>query len=50
MEERFDAKLKAADKNGDGALTKDEVQAGMPRLAKNFDQIDANHDGKVTED
>lgn len=50
MAQRFDAKFKAADKNGDGALTKDEVQAGMPRLAKNFDKIDANHDGKITED
>ena len=50
MAQRFDAKFKAADKDGDGALTKEEAQAGMPRLAKNFDQIDANHDGKVTED
>ena len=50
MAERFDAKFKAADKDGDGALTKEEAQAGMPRLAKNFDQVDANHDGKVTED
>ena len=50
MAERFDAKFKAADKDGDGALTKDEAQAGLPHLAKHFDQIDANHDGKVTED
>ncbi|WP_426395620.1 EF-hand domain-containing protein [Ralstonia sp. R-29] len=50
MAERFDAKFKAADKDGDGALTKEEAQAGMPHLAKKFDQIDANHDGKVTED
>ena len=50
MAQRFDAKFKAADKDGDGALTKEEAQAGMPHLAKNFDQIDANHDGKITED
>jgi len=50
MAQRLDAKFKSADKNGDGALTKDEAQAGMPRLAKHFDQIDANHDGKITED
>lgn len=50
MAQRFDAKFKAADKDNDGSLTKDEAQAGMPRLAKNFDQIDANHDGKVTPD
>ena len=50
MAQRFDAKFKAADKDNDGSLTKDEAQAGMPRLAKNFDQIDANHDGKITQD
>lgn len=50
MQARLDAKFKAADKNGDGALTKEEMQAGLPKLAKHFDEIDANHDGKVTED
>ena len=50
MAQRFDAKFKAADKDSDGALTKEEAQAGLPHLAKNFDQIDANHDGKITED
>ena len=50
MAQRFDAKFKAADKDNDGSLTKDEAQAGMPRLAKNFDQIDANHDGEITQD
>lgn len=45
----FDAKFKAADKNGDGALTKQEAETGkMGMIAKRFDQIDANHDGKVT--
>ncbi|MHA6894370.1 EF-hand domain-containing protein [Ralstonia pseudosolanacearum] len=50
MQARLDAKFKAADKNGDGALTREEMQAGLPKLAKHFDEIDANHDGKVTED
>ncbi|AQW29745.1 EF-hand domain-containing protein [Ralstonia syzygii subsp. celebesensis] len=50
MQARLDAKFKAADKNGDGALTQEEMQAGLPKLAKHFDEIDANHDGKVTED
>lgn len=50
MQARLNAKFKAADKNGDGALTREEMQAGLPKLAKHFDEIDANHDGKVTED
>jgi Ca2+-binding EF-hand superfamily protein len=50
MEARFDAKFKAADKDNDGTLTKDEMQAAMPKLAKHFDEIDVNHDAKVTED
>lgn len=47
--EKFEAKFKAADKNGDGALSKEEAQAAhMPYIAKNFDAIDADKDGKVT--
>lgn len=49
MKAKFDADFKAADKNGDGALTKQEAQAGMPRLARHFDQLDTNHDGKLTQ-
>lgn len=50
MRQRFDAGFKAADKDGDGALTKQEAQAGMPPLARNFDRLDANKDGKLTQD
>ena len=32
LEKRF----KEADKDGDGKLTLDEAEAGMPRVAKNF--------------
>jgi hypothetical protein len=46
LEERF----KAADKDGDGKLTKDEAEAGMPRVAKHFDEIDKDHKGYVTLD
>lgn len=35
---------KKLDANGDGRLSRDEV-AGHPRLAKDFDAIDANKDG-----
>ena len=39
--------VKQWDKNGDGAVSKDEwVAAGRP--AERFDIVDANKDGKVT--
>ncbi len=39
--------IKSWDKNGDGAVSKDEwIAAGRP--AERFDAVDANHDGKVT--
>lgn len=40
----------AADKNGDGQLTREEANAGMPRIAKNFDKIDADRKGYITLD
>ncbi len=45
------AKLKAADTNGDGMISRDEANAAsasLPHLAKNFDRIDANKDGYIT--
>ena len=45
----FMERLKAADTNGDGMLSKSEA-AALPRLARHFDAIDANHDGQVTFD
>ena len=45
---RVEARFKRADANGDGRLSRDEAQKGMPRLTRHFDQIDANHDGVVT--
>ncbi len=44
-------KWKAADKDGDGALSRAEVEAGnMPMLARDFDKLDKNKDGKLTPD
>ena len=46
---RLDSAFKAADKDNDGTLDKEEAKA-MPRVAKNFDAIDADHDGTVSMD
>lgn len=40
-------RLKAADTNGDGMISKEEAKA-LPRILKDFDAIDANHDGQIT--
>ena len=40
-------RFKAADKNGDGMLDKEEAKS-MPKVAKNFDGIDADKNGTVT--
>jgi hypothetical protein len=44
MQKRF----AAADKNGDGRLTKEEAQAGMPMVFKHFDEIDKAHTGTIS--
>jgi EF hand len=40
-------RMKAADTNGDGQISRAEAQA-LPQLAKNFDAIDTNKDGQVS--
>lgn len=48
---RFEEHFKAADKDGDGALTKAEAAtAPIPGIVKHFDHVDANKDGKLTQD
>jgi Ca2+-binding EF-hand superfamily protein len=44
LEQRF----RAADKNNDGVLTEAEAKAGMPRLSKNFDRIDADQSRTIS--
>lgn len=46
---KFSEKFKAADANHDGKLTREEAQAGMPEVYKQFDKIDAKKKGEVTE-
>lgn len=47
-DEQIDERFAAADTNHDGQLTLAEAQAGMPRVAANFDKIDADKSGTVT--
>lgn len=44
---RMEAHFKAADKDNDGSLTREEAKS-MPRVTKNFDAIDADKSGTVT--
>lgn len=41
-------RLKAADQNGDGLISRNEAQAYMPGLATRFDAVDTNKDGNLT--
>ncbi len=55
MHDKMRAKMqdlwKAADKDGDGALSRAEADnADMPMLSRHFDRIDKNKDGKLTQD
>jgi Ca2+-binding EF-hand superfamily protein len=42
-------RLKAADTNGDGMISRAEA-AALPRIAERFDEIDTNRDGQLTMD
>ncbi|GAA5011038.1 EF-hand domain-containing protein [Pseudoluteimonas lycopersici] len=44
-----DAPRQRLDANGDGMIDKSEA-AKAPRLAQKFDQLDTNHDGRLTAD
>ena len=48
MDAVLEHRFKAANTTGDGKLTLQQAKAGMPRVAKNFDKIDADHKGYVT--
>ncbi|AOJ01871.1 MULTISPECIES: EF-hand domain-containing protein [Burkholderia] len=48
MQQKLEARFAAADVNHDGKLTRSEAQAGMPRVAQHFDQIDTAHKGYIT--
>lgn len=46
---RFAEKFNAADADHDGKLTRQEAEAGMPNVAKDFDKIDTKKTGSVTQ-
>jgi len=48
LQARVQERFKKADTNGDGRISREEAQKGMPQLARDFDRIDANKDGMVT--
>jgi Ca2+-binding EF-hand superfamily protein len=50
MRAKADERWKAADTDGDGALSRAEAEASMPGIAKRFETFDANVDGKVSRD
>ena len=45
MREKAEEHFKAADSNGDGQLSLDEVQAKMPKLAERFGTLDKDKNG-----
>ena len=45
-----EARFKAADKNGDGKLTREEAQGSMPRVAMAWEKIDVDNKGYITLD
>lgn len=49
MRERLKQRFSQADASKDGALSKEEAKQ-MPMVAAHFDEIDTNHDGKVSLD
>ncbi|MBB4127456.1 Ca2+-binding EF-hand superfamily protein [Xanthomonas translucens] len=50
QKEHLQQKLKAADANGDGLISRSEAEASLPRVAKRFDALDRNHDGQLSPD
>lgn len=48
MRAELQKRFKAADANADGRLSRDEAKAGMPRIYRNFDAIDADKTGSIS--
>lgn len=48
MKNTVQDRVRAADTNQDGAIDRAEAEASLPRVAKGFDRLDADKDGKLT--
>jgi Ca2+-binding EF-hand superfamily protein len=49
LRQEWEARFRAADKNGDGRLDRAEAEAGLPKvLFRHFDRIDLDGDGYLT--
>ena len=45
---KFEKRFRAADKNQNGKLSRDEAYAAFPRAPEFFDELDGNRDGSIT--
>jgi Ca2+-binding EF-hand superfamily protein len=50
IRQQIEAKLRAADTNGDQQISREEAQAALPMVAAMFDFLDADHDGQLTKE
>jgi hypothetical protein len=46
--QQLQARFASANTTGDGKLTRDQAAAGMPMVAKHFDEIDTQRVGYIT--
>lgn len=50
MRAQAEERWKAADKDGDGSVSRAEAEVSMPRIAERFEKFDANGDGRISRD
>jgi len=50
MAKQIQQRFTAADKNGNGQLSREEASSGMPRVSEHFTEIDTDGNGFVTLD
>lgn len=50
LEEKMTERFTQADANGDGYLTPEEAESGMPFVSRHFEEIDEEKRGSVTLD
>ncbi|MGF6789037.1 EF-hand domain-containing protein [Paraburkholderia sp. 35.1] len=48
MEQQLQTRFSSANTTHDGKLTREQAAAGMPRLARHFDEIDTQKAGYIT--